>query len=65
MCFQNRVWWDLLMVVLQDAQLSSHVLHLLLQFSLGQVGVIDDFVQRADLLLHRLPERLLVLVPAG
>lgn len=53
------------MIVLQDTQLSSHVLHLLLQFSLGQVGVINDFVQRADLLLHRLPERLLVLIPAG
>lgn len=56
---------DLLVVVFQVAQLSPHVLHLLLELGLRQVGVVDHFVQRADLLLHRLPERLLVLIPAG
>lgn len=64
-CFLNRVWCDLLVVVLQVAQVSSHVLHLFLELGLRQVGVVDHFVQRTDLLLHRLPEWMLVLVPAG
>lgn len=65
LCFLNRVWWDLLVAVLQVAQLRSHVLHPLLELGLSQVGVVNDFVQRADLLFHCLPERLLVLKPAG
>lgn len=53
------------MVLLQVAQLGPHALHLLLQFCLCQTGIVDHLVERADLLLHRLPERLLILISAG
>lgn len=55
----------LLVVAGQVSELSPHAVHLALQVWLGQVGVVNHLVQRADLLLHRFPEGLLILIPTG
>jgi hypothetical protein len=45
----RRLWTHLLVVLLQVLDLGSHVLHLLLQVSLGLAGVLHHLVERADL----------------
>lgn len=53
------------MVPLQVAELLLHRLHLALDVHPAHVGVIKEFLQPCDVSLHRLPDRQLVVVPAG
>lgn len=65
MCFIPSCWTHLLVVAGHVPKLSPHAVHLALQVRLGQVGVVNHLVQRTDLLLHRLPEWLFILIPTG
>ena len=61
----NDFGTDLLVVAFQVLELESQALNLAVQVGFGEVCIINDLVQRTDLLLHSLPKRLLIVKPTG